>query len=120
MYKTHLPIQINFKKVLDRQNEILNEIFVLTVLGYKTFSLECTHVKSGNKINSGYVLNFKHFFIFSLSNVTSCCGSLFWHQQNYSSSFKNKCDKICNLFDNINFKQMKTKITRNLTNLICN
>jgi hypothetical protein len=52
MYKTHLPIQINFKKVLDRQNEILNEIFVLTVLGYKTFSLECTHVKSG----SGYVL----------------------------------------------------------------
>jgi hypothetical protein len=34
----------------------IRKIFVLTVLGYKIFSLEYTHVKSSNKINLGYVL----------------------------------------------------------------
>jgi hypothetical protein len=36
-------------------NWILNKIFALTVLGDKIFSLECTCVKSTNKINLGYV-----------------------------------------------------------------
>jgi hypothetical protein len=34
-----------FKKLLDCQNYILNKMLVLTVLGYKKISLECTHVK---------------------------------------------------------------------------
>jgi hypothetical protein len=34
-----------FKKLLDCQNSYLNKMLVLTVLGYKKISLECTHVK---------------------------------------------------------------------------
>jgi hypothetical protein len=34
-----------FKKLLDCQNSILNKMLVLTVLGYKKFSLERTDIK---------------------------------------------------------------------------
>jgi hypothetical protein len=34
-----------FKKPLDCQNYILNKMLVLTVLGYKKFSLEYTDIK---------------------------------------------------------------------------
>jgi hypothetical protein len=33
-------------------------MFVLDVLGDITFPLECTHVRSSNKLNLGYVLFF--------------------------------------------------------------
>jgi hypothetical protein len=38
------------KKFLDRQNEFLNKMLLLTVFGYQIFSLEFR-----NKINLGYV-----------------------------------------------------------------
>jgi hypothetical protein len=53
----------SIKKLLDCQNQILNKMFVLTVLlGHKNFSQECTTSKSSYKIKIylGYVFIFNH------------------------------------------------------------
>jgi hypothetical protein len=45
----------HIQKTSGLSNLILNKMFALTLLGDKIFSLECTCVKSTNKINLGYV-----------------------------------------------------------------